>query len=221
MKYRMKGEYKIDGADSLVRRIAEHNDYYVLIIQYYCSCLWDILIIYQVLAMVFYKYGVKSVLEEMDDLNTPLLESKLVHLVSPDNPVVPNFVFWSLFCSFFAYLWSKNIDLPAAMNYTLPLFLFSLKLHMVPPAMVYISLYGEWYWCFAIYAVCLTLMVVFRSFLSLDPPIGGRYFFNDCRTKHLFRDFYYNEYKPAYLRNLKARQSGAISVNGNEMKRKL
>lgn len=57
-KFHMKGEYGVDGAEELARRIVSDTDNFVFMMQDQLSGTWDIIMGHQCLATMFYKHGI-------------------------------------------------------------------------------------------------------------------------------------------------------------------
>ncbi len=179
LKFRMQGEYAVDGAENLARKVAAHNEHWSIIMFLLMSCLWDKLLGYLFLAMVMVRFVVQ-----------PLSEGFT-------GSMLPGLVTCTGLCTAAAVVWRRNQRIVNLSTYSLTVPLFGLKASTMPLAMIYIVASGQWYLCPALFGLWAMLAFAFRQFHK--PPISGRYLFADCKYKHRYRPFY-ERYRGVYLR---------------------
>lgn len=183
IKYRMKGEYKVEGADKLCRDYAAHHENWSVIWFLFLSTLWDRLLGYLMFALLFLSYGL-----------SPMLPQGAAPV---DYSQLPNLLGWGALCGAGAWVFHRNMHVVNLLSYSLAVPLFGLKAATQPLAMLYIAYTGQWALCLALYAFWAVVAFVFRQFHM--PPLSGRYLFADCKFKHKYRPFW-ERYKEVYQR---------------------
>ncbi|MCA9657344.1 MAG: hypothetical protein KC486_03300 [Myxococcales bacterium] len=182
LKFRMEGEYAVDGAEALGRAVAAHNEHWIIMVFLWLSTLWDMLLGYLCLALIFLRYGAEPLL---------LAEG------AADWGALANAAGWGALCLLLAAVWRRNLHVVNLLSYSLAVPLFGLKASLQPLAMLYIASTGDWYLCLVVFAVIAAVAFAFRQFHM--PPISGRYLFADTKYKHKYRPFW-ERYREAYLR---------------------
>ncbi|HET8939069.1 MAG TPA: hypothetical protein VFN67_36745 [Polyangiales bacterium] len=178
IKYRMQGEYKVEGADKLCRDYAAHHENWSVIFFLFLSTLWDRLLGYLFFALLFVTFGLSPTLRQGFELGQ-----------------LPNLLGWGALCSVGTYVFHRNMHVVNLLSYSLAVPLFGLKAATQPLAMLYIAYTGQWHLCLLLYAFWSAIAFVFRQFHM--PPLSGRYLFADCKFKHKYRPFW-ERYKEVY-----------------------
>lgn len=190
LKWRMQGEYAVEGAEALGRKIAAHNEHWSILMFLLMACVWDKLLGYLCLALLMVRYVIDPVLH------------------APEGSIggmVPSLLAWTGLCGVLGMLWRRNQRLVNLSTYSLTVPLFGLKATTMPIAMVFIVASGQWWWCPILFAFWAAMAFAFRQFHK--PPISGRYLFADCKFKHLSRPFW-ERYREVYLRLRAQRRAG-------------
>lgn len=195
LKFRMKGEYAVDGAEELARKIAAHNEHWSILMFLLLACLWDVVLGYMFVGMLF----VDFVVEPLRALPPGGLEPA----------TIAGLVAWTTLCTGLAILLHKNRRLILLSTYSLTVPMFGLKATTEPIAMIYIAMTGQWALCPALYFFWAFVAFLFRQFHL--PPISGRYLFADCKYKHAYRPFW-ERYKARYaaIREERMRADAAL-----------
>ncbi|MEQ9498574.1 MAG: hypothetical protein RIT81_16985 [Deltaproteobacteria bacterium] len=191
LKFRMEGEYAVEGAEALGRKIAAHNEHWSILMFLLASCLWDVLLGYLFIVLLMLDFVVE-----------PLLNLPTGGFQAGE---IAGMVAWTTLCAGLAVLFHKNRRLIMLSTYSLTVPLFGLKATTVPIAMVYIAMTGQWALCPALFAAWAFIAFLFRQFHK--PPISGRYLFADCKYKHAYRPFY-ERYRERYAAIRQERQAG-------------
>ena len=189
LKFRMKGEYAVPGAETLARKVAAHNEHWSILMFLLLSCLWDKLLGYLCLAMLMVRHVVQ-----------PALEGDVV-------AQLPGMLAWTALCAGAAALFRRNLHIVNLSTYSLTVPLFGLKATTTPLAMAYIVASGQWWLCPALYGFWAAAAFGFRQFHQ--PPISGRYLFADCKYKSAYRPFW-ERYRALYLKVRQERRDEAL-----------
>ena len=177
IKYRMQGEYKIEGAEEYCRSYAAFYENWSVMWFLFWSTFWDRTLGYLLFALLFLTFG---------------LGSSFANLVG-----------WGALCAGGSYLLHRNMHVVNLLSYSLTVPLFGLKAALQPLAMLYIAYTGKWYLCLAFFAFWAVVGFLLRQVHM--PPLSGRYLFADCKFKHKYRPFW-ERYKVAYQLVYTARQ---------------
>ncbi len=182
LKFRMQGEYKVEGAERLARKIAAHNEHWSILLFLIASCVWDKLLGYMCLGLIMLEYVVRPLMElPPDGLQASML---------------PGLAAWTALCAGLAAVLHRNQRLVMLSTYSLTVPLFGLKETTQTLVMIYIVMTGQWALCPALFGFWALIAFAFRQFHK--PPISGRYLFADCKYKHEYRSFWAH-YKDRYL----------------------
>ena len=180
LKFRMEGEYAVEGAEKLCRKIAAHNEHWAIMLFLFLSSLWDKLTVALLLVLLYVREAL-----------LPFLESGV------DSKSLPLLAFWTAVCAsggLILYLKSHNLNV---ITYSTPLPLLGPKSNLQPLALLYIACTGDWRLCVLLLAFICGMVFFFRQFHF--PPISGRYLFGDCKYKYKYRPFW-EEYLATYKR---------------------
>ncbi len=192
LKWRMQGEYAVEGAEALGRKIAAHNEHWSILMFLLLAVLWDKLLGYLCLAMLMVQYVVRPVIDAPPQ--------------GVSSQLIPGMAAWTILCAGLAVWWSRNQRLVNVSTYSLTVPLFGLKATTMPVAMGFIIASGQWWWCPILFGAWATVAFLFRQFHK--PPISGRYLFADCKYKHMYRPFW-ERYRQTYLRLRAKRRADA------------
>ena len=188
IKFRMKGEYAVDGAEQLCRKIAARNDHWAIMMFLFLSSLWDKLGAAMLLILAYLGAGLQ-----------PFLASS----VSASNFAASTALFIALAIGLY-----RKAHLLNVITYSTPLPLLGPKANLQPLALGYIAYTGDWRACLLMFAATSGLAFFSRQFHL--PPISGRYLFGDCKYKHRYRGFW-EEYQAAYKRVHARRRAASTS----------
>ena len=183
LKYRMDGEYKVEGAAELCRKVSAHNENWAIMKFVFLSALWDKLLGYLCLLLLFFRYGMAPFVD---------LQEKTV-----DFRMAPTLVAWGAVCIGAGILFKRNLHIVNLLTYSLAVPLVGLKASLQPLAMIYIAYTGNWSLGLAFFALWSAIAFLFRQFHA--PPISGRYLFADCKYKHKYHPFW-ERYQAIYDR---------------------
>ncbi|MCA9550110.1 MAG: hypothetical protein KC933_08750 [Myxococcales bacterium] len=194
LKFRMQGEYAVEGAEALGRKIAAHNEHWSILMFLLLAVFWDVLLGYLFVALVF-----------LDFVIEPLLALPPGGLQT--GPAA-SLVAWTAVSAGMGVLLHKNRRLVMLSTYSLTVPLFGLKAATMPLAMIYIAVTGQWALCPLLFGFWAAMAWAFRQFHK--PPISGRYLFADCKFKHEYRPFW-ERYQERYLAIQRDRKRAAMS----------
>lgn len=192
LKWRMEGEYAVEGAETFGRKIAAHNEHWSILMFLLAACVWDKLLGYLCLGMLMFRY-----------VGQPLLDAPSEGLSSK---VLPSLLAWTTLCAILGLIWRRSTKLVNLSSYSLTVPLFGLKATTMPVAIGFIVASGQWWWCPLLFGVWAFIAFAFRQFHK--PPISGRYLFADCKYKDRYRPFW-ESYRELYLRLREQRRQGA------------
>lgn len=178
MKFRMRGEYTVEGADQLAKKIAARNDYWAIMMFFFLSSLWDKLTAGLLLLLVYLRIGLQ-----------PLLNSNF------DPASITSFALVTAVCTGLGVALHRNTRLLNVISYSTPMPLLGPKANLQPLAMAYAAYTGDWRICALVFVVTCGLAFLSRQFHL--PPMSGRYLFGDCKFKHKYRPFW-AEYQAVY-----------------------
>lgn len=188
-KYRMMGEYKVQGASHMARSIFEHLENFSLM-KFSAICLAsDMVLGWQCCLMLFFRYA-----------KLPLTEYLVYGAEVTDGLVSALCVTFLLLLG--AKAWYDNLATVFLQTLSMPILLVGLRAHFQPLFMMYILWKGEWYWCPSFFSIQIVINFLARQFFAF--PYNGRYVFGDCKYKHKYQRFY-GDYRRSYLKVKKMR----------------
>ena len=200
LKYRRQGEYAIEGAEPLSRRIFEANDRWQIMFFVFLSCFWDQLLGLQAIWMMFKEFALDGLL---DQGITAMTWAQAPHVGA-----------WLVLCSVLTWGFVKNYNVLHVLTWSTAMPLLGPKVHLQPLVMLYIAFAGGWWHCLALFAVMIVLVAGFRKFHK--PPVSGRYIFSDCKYKHEYRPFwrrYLEAYRKVNAEYLRERDTDAKDMS--------
>ena len=194
LKYRMDGEYKVEGVEKYARDIFAFNDHYVVLLYYTLNMMWDRFLGYLCIAMLAWKCSVQPLIQLGSQVEWKIDEARWVeNWKTVTLPCATSAILlWLLVLAF-----ERNLPFVFVPTRSLANMFTGPKAILQPLFMAYTCWVGEWYWCLVIYAFFSSIAFLGRQFYL--PLVSARYFFNDCKFKHLFRPFW-EEYKVAYAK---------------------
>ena len=205
LKFRIEGEYAVEGAGTLSRRIFEANDRWQIMLFVFLSCFWDQILGLMCIWMMFKQYAIDGLLP--------------AGLGSMTTELVPHVGAWLVVCSGLTALFVRSYNILHVLTWSMAMPLLGPKVHLQPLAMIYIAYTGQWWLCLVLFAVMCLLSIAFRSFHL--PPLSGRYIFSDTKYKHEYRPFWrrylevYRKVNGQFLQERAARVEGRSRVEAS------
>lgn len=168
LKYRMEGEYRVDGAAELAKRIDEDMTYFLILPYFHLSSLWDTVMVFQLLWLLFW-----ALQPAAGVLTFPLFAS----------------------IASVAYFIGDNLLVPMLISYSLPLPFYGLKTYLQPFLIYQVASRGSLLLSMAYFGIIFAIIWISRTVFA--PPNSSRYLFADLNFKLKFKGFW-EQYLVAY-----------------------